>query len=79
MSDSIKNKNIFIIDENKKSGEAKRKMAAIFAADVYYGVDQLGHGTQTGWANGAFPGGPGALWGYLGPNGPREWDKWGPS
>jgi class 3 adenylate cyclase len=34
MSDSIKNKNIFVIDENKKSGEAKRKMAAIFAADV---------------------------------------------
>ena len=34
MVDSIKNKNIFVIDENKKSGEAKRKMAAIFAADV---------------------------------------------
>ena len=34
MSDSIKNKNIFVIDENKKLGEAKRKMAAIFAADV---------------------------------------------
>jgi class 3 adenylate cyclase len=34
MPDSIKNKNIFVIDENKKSGEAKRKMAAIFAADV---------------------------------------------
>ena len=34
MSDSIKNKNIFVIDENKRSGEAKRKMAAIFAADV---------------------------------------------
>ena len=34
MSDSIKNKNIFVIDENKKSNSAQRKMAAIFAADV---------------------------------------------
>jgi len=34
MSESIKNKNIFVIDENKRSSEAKRKMAAIFAADV---------------------------------------------
>ena len=34
MPDSIKNKNIFVIDENKKSNSAQRKMAAIFAADV---------------------------------------------
>lgn len=34
MADNIKNKNVFIIDENKKSDSAKRKMAAIFAADV---------------------------------------------
>lgn len=34
MSDSIKNKNIYVIDEKNKSNGAKRKMAAIFAADV---------------------------------------------
>ncbi len=34
MSDSLKNKNIFVIDENKKSQGAQRKMAVIFAADV---------------------------------------------
>ena len=34
MSDSIKNKNIFDIDESKKSGEYKRKITEIIAINA---------------------------------------------